>query len=384
MLKKILKTEAVKEEILCQIKSKGLKDGDFICNEKDLMKVCEVGRVTVRRAINQLSTRGIVLVINGKGTFVGSKALLEKQSGSKRKIIELVTPVQLEGGIITGWGAVAVMVEIEKGIAAKSNFNLIFSNTHGEIKTERRALKDAVDGPCDIVILEPVYNSTERSLKENITFLSQSHKPFIISDRFVPFNVNNVFEDDFHGAYLATSHLIAHGHTSILHINFAGEHFENRRKGYKRALTENGLLIDDNLIYGEKLKAVNGVYTHEYEDFYDLGYRAVCETLKKRIKFTGIFAVNDKAAEGAIMALRENGMKVPDDVSVVGYDNRDELKELGISSIERPFAEIGRIISEVIVDKLDNDDSDNVTRIGVKPCLVEKSSVRSISLQTVG
>ncbi|MFZ2656012.1 MAG: GntR family transcriptional regulator [Victivallales bacterium] len=377
MLSRILKTEAVKKEILRLIGSKGLKAGDRLCSEKELVSICEVSLVTVRRAIALLSSEGTVVSVNGKGTFVGSKAGFLNPPDRRDETIEFVTHVDFTGGTDGTWGAMAVMAEIEKGIKKSAGYKLVFSNTHGDISVERKVIEDAISGTSSAIVFEPIYTSTTRLLKEHVELLIRSGKLFVVSERLVPFEVNNVYEDDSHGAYLATSHLIRNGHRSILHMNFSGDYLENRRKGYKSALVENNIPVREGLIYGRRLEVKDGVHVLKYEDFFDLGYMSVKETMKKE-KFTAIFAVNDMAALGAIKALEEIGLKVPQDVSIVGYDNHPTAGKYNLTSIERPFSEIGRVVAETIAGKIGGKDLSGVTRIGVKPRLVERSSVVNI------
>lgn len=378
MIKKILKTEAVKEEIFRQIEARNLEEGDYICTEKNLIELCEVSNVTVKRALAQLKTQGFVFGIPGKGTYVGKKFSSKSKPVSLNKIIELLIPVQMESGHKDPADFFAIMTEVEKGIMAGGGFKLIFNNTHFNVKLEYEALVNAIAGPADAIIFEPA-NYSNRILEKHIGILASSGKPFIVvSDRSIPFEVDSVFEDDFYGASIATSHLIKHGHEKILHINYAGDFLDSRRKGYKHALMENRIDVDKALIYNGNLKIVDNAFVLDYEDFYHLGYKAVKETLAAGTEFSAIFAINDKTAEGAITALTENGMKIPDDVSIVGYDNRPEAKDLNFSSIQRPFVDIGKTASKMILNKLNGMNIDAVTKIGLKPHLVERNSVKTI------
>ena len=376
MLGRILKTEAVKEEILRLIRSKGLKQGDHVCSEKELMSLCEVSRITIRRAIARLSYEGIVFSVHGKGTFVGNKAGLQIPQGRNGKTVEMVTPILYDAGMKEAWGTLAVMSEIENGIKKRAGYKLILSNTYRDPSLEKKTIEDAISGSSSAIIFEPIPFTMLRLLEEHIGLLVRSGKPFVVSERLVPFEVDNVYEDDFYGAFLATSHLIEHGHRSILHINFSGEYLENRRKGYKSALMERGLTVNENLIYNGKIKHAGGMYLVKYDDFHNLGYRAVKETLRKGQEFSAIFAVNDNTAIGAMEALNETGLKVPGDVSIVGYDNLSESEKFNFTSVERQFVDMGKMISRVIVEKLERKDpAGTPVRIGIKPRLVERGSV---------
>ncbi|MFZ2656028.1 MAG: GntR family transcriptional regulator [Victivallales bacterium] len=377
MFPNILKSDAVKTEILNRIETANLKEGDPVCREKDLMALCEVSRITVRSAISQLSREGKVFSVKGKGLYVGNFTDYAHPRNTKIKSIELITPIFHGEDQKEHWGAFSVVAEMEKFIRHDAGYKISLSFTHGDVRAERRVLENAVSDANSAIIFEPSFTSTQNILKKEIQILSKSGKPFIVSERFVPLEVNNVYEDDSHGAWLATSHLIRNGHSSILHMNFAGDYLENRRKGYKKALIENNIPVREGLIYERDLDVKDDKYVLKYEDFFELGYQAVKETMGKE-KFTAIFAISDMAALGAIKALEEIGLKVPQDVSVVGYDNRAVAEKSNLTSIERPFSEMGRVIAETIVGKIREKDLSSVTRIGVKPRLVERGSVRMV------
>lgn len=116
--------------------------------------------------------------------------------------------------------------------------------------------------------------------------------------------------NDFEGARAATRHLLQRGHRRIAHIGGDGSHPDahERERGYRAALQEAGLEADPALI-------LRGDYME------DSGARAVQELLRSGAAFTALFAANDQMASGAVQALCRHGLRVPDDVSVVGFDD---------------------------------------------------------------
>src|SRR4030042_773890 len=112
------------------------------------------------------------------------------------------------------------------------------------------------------------------------------------------------------GAYKATKHLIEYGHREIAHICGDMNKYSGfkRLEGYKKALNEEGLPIKEEYI-------VEGDFTE------DSGYEAAKKLFSKKNKITGIFASNDTMAIGAMRFIKEIGYKIPDDISLVGYDD---------------------------------------------------------------
>ena len=112
-------------------------------------------------------------------------------------------------------------------------------------------------------------------------------------------------------AYAATKHLIDLGHKRIAHLPFSSDVFDvvmQRRAGYQRALSENGISPDPNLVSYANISA-------------ESGYVAMRELLQRKEEFTAVFAGNDTIAFGAMQALDEAGRDLPGDVAVVGYDD---------------------------------------------------------------
>ena len=132
--------------------------------------------------------------------------------------------------------------------------------------------------------------------------------------------------DDYSGGRQATEHLERLGHTEILHLggDLNGQAAFDRLRGYRDVLTENGLT---------PLEPLNGGFTV-------LGaYRAVRRALDAGTPFSALFAASDEMAQGAITALEDAGLRVPRDVSVVGFDDLPEFGE-GLTTVRQDVAKV--------------------------------------------
>ncbi|MGC9093825.1 MAG: LacI family DNA-binding transcriptional regulator, partial [Bacteroidota bacterium] len=134
----------------------------------------------------------------------------------------------------------------------------------------------------------------------------------VIDYRYPRSKVPTVNIDNVQGGMIAVEHLINLGHKNIAFVggDFSHPSISQRHEGYRKALEIGGLK------YREKLVSVNEPGTGP-----DDGYRATAGVLKSKTKFTALFACNDAVAIGAIRALKEHGLEVPKDVSVVGFDD---------------------------------------------------------------
>ena len=149
--------------------------------------------------------------------------------------------------------------------------------------------------------------------------------------------------DNFTGALRATEHLLALGHTRIAFITGDEEHPDasQRHLGYKAALHAAGIAYDPQLI-------VPGLY-HEIS-----GLDAVKRLVAKKRKFTAIFAANDQMAAGAALGLFQHGLRVPEDVSLVGFDDlpTSVYATPPLSTIHQPAYELGRLAAASILQMI--------------------------------
>lgn len=172
--------------------------------------------------------------------------------------------------------------------------------------------------------------------------------------------VDSVSDDDRAGAGIAIDHLVSLGHRRIAHIDGgAGAGAKRRRSGYKAAMERHGL---DPMI-------VAGSYTEEG------GSQGVAHLLEMKMHPTAIFAANDLAALGCLQALSDAGMSVPDDVSLVGYDNAwlAQLKHVSLTTIDQPREEMGATAVKLLTERLDGGRT-AAKHIVLPPSLVVRST----------
>jgi len=173
---------------------------------------------------------------------------------------------------------------------------------------------------------------------------------------------DSVTNDNLAGASLAVEHCASLGHTRIAHIDGgAGAGANVRREGYLAAMRRLGL--------GENILTVDGSFTENG------GYQAARELLKRSPLPSAIFAANDISAIGALKALEEAGLRTPEDVSVVGYDNTSlaALPQISLTSVQQFGADIGRLGMECIFERIEGGRSTPRHEV-VAPTLVVRTS----------
>ncbi len=150
--------------------------------------------------------------------------------------------------------------------------------------------------------------------------------------------------DNVNGGCKATEYLIGLGHTQIAMITGPSDwkSVQDRTEGYLQALRIAGIPVDPELI-------LEGSWLHRN------GYEKTKLLLERRKSFSAIFAHNDRIARGAIHALYEAGLKVPEDISVIGYDDipEAEFSDPPLTTIRQPMAEIGKAATNFLIQMIE-------------------------------
>lgn len=258
------------------------------------------------------------------------------------------------------FGVMLSSVEKELRDAGK---RVIITAGHSDEKKERDCIEFLLGSSCDALILH-VYSVSHDYLVE----LNKGPVPIVVLNNYVPELAEHcIFLDNEHGGYIATRALLERGHTELAYIS--GPHWKSdsfkRLAGHKRALQEFGMEVNEQLV-------IEG-------DFEEASGRAAMkQLLSQDISFTGVVCANDEMAAGAIDAARKQGISVPDDISVIGYDNVYFTNYLNpkLSSIGCRISEMGQMAARCVL-KNAYGQTDLEIQNTFKPRLVLRESVKS-------
>ncbi|MGQ9787206.1 MAG: LacI family DNA-binding transcriptional regulator [Anaerolineae bacterium] len=220
----------------------------------------------------------------------------------------------------------------------ENGFLSLIVNSDWDPDQEQDAIKTLISRPVDGIIFVE-YSHLVRS-----EILEKSNKPHMFVHRIFGSPIkNSVVPDDHYGATLAVRHLISLGHRRIGYIN-GPENWHNSRAryiGYKDELERHNIPLDLEL-----------VQPGDWE--IESGYKAAQNLLALRDRPTAIFAANDLMALGAIYAIQDARLRVPEDVAVVGYDNRDFAKIVRprLTTVVMPVYEMGRVATESLLAQI--------------------------------
>jgi LacI family transcriptional regulator len=220
----------------------------------------------------------------------------------------------------------------------ENNFISLIVNSDWDIEQEQAGIESLLSRPVDGIIF------VEYSHLTSSEALTKANKPGVFVHRLFGTPIkNSVVPDDSYGASLAVEHLIHLGHRSIAYIN-GPENWHNakeRLEGYKKTLKRQEIpLVEEWIQPGD----------WEVEG----GYRGAQNLLQLSNRPTAIFAANDLMALGAIYAIQDAGLSVPDDMAVVGYDNREFtwIVRPNITTVVMPVYEMGRIAAEILLQQI--------------------------------
>lgn len=251
-------------------------------------------------------------------------------------------------------------------VAYDAGFNVIICQSNEkydrEVVNTRTLLANRVDG-----ILVSISKETQQF--DHFQKVRENEVPLVFYDRVVPgFAADQVIVDDKDAAYRATKHMIDGGCKHIAH--FAGPQNlligQLRKEGYLTALREAGLEIKNEWIVEA--------------DNFEKARIAVLEMLDGKHKIDGIFAVNDTTAIGAMHTLQKRGVKVPEQIAVVGFsDGRlSGITDPALTSVDQHGYEMGTVATEILLKRIMSENKNYTfeTRILNADLIVRGSSVK--------
>jgi len=257
--------------------------------------------------------------------------------------------------------------------AYDAGYNIVITQSNESVSREITDTKALFNSKVDGMII-----SISRETKDFSHFesLFERGMPLVFFDRVCDtINTDKIIIDDMIAADEATQHLIDQGCKKILHLSGPKNLIigQKRLEGYRQALHRNN--ITEELII-------------------DCGEGTEDETKEKVISFLennppidGLFATNDIAAIGAMMALREKGLNIPEDVAVVGFGNWkfSAMTDPPLSSVEQPGYEMGKEAALHLIRQIEMDDDqpfEPTTKILKTSVIVRKSSLRKLPISS--
>jgi DNA-binding LacI/PurR family transcriptional regulator len=251
--------------------------------------------------------------------------------------------------------------------AREHSLEVVFSTGDRDRRLEEAAIDSMLELRADGLILAGT------QVDEAVLERAAAEAPVVVLNRHLESAVcDSVTDDDFAGGRLATEHLVALGHQRIAHVDGGpGAGAAPRRRGYEQAMIDNDL--------GSELRIVEGSFTEEG------GYHGARALLRERRRPTAIFAANDLAAVGVLSALDEAGVSVPEEVSIVGYDNSSlaSLRHVSLTSVDQATARLGATAVDRLIERLEAGRTVAVRDV-TKPSLVTRRTTAPLRAEGDG
>jgi LacI family transcriptional regulator len=325
---------------------------------KDIAKKAKVSMITVSRAMNNRpdisrETKSRVLKIARQLNYIPDH-LARSLVTRKTKTVAVLVPDNVD----SFYAAVVQGIGDE---CRERGYGIFLWNTHDSADKELEYLRQAREKRTDGMLIYPV-QADSRYIKE----LRRNPVPFVFLNRHADaVDVDFVINDNVHGAYLAVNHLVQKGHRRITYVCARPNASSGKERiaGCRKATQEAGLPSEclDLLVCEETIESC---------------YKLVKELVAKDKRPSAIFVWDDRLAIGAMKAIGEANLRIPQDVALVGYDDIEISAYLHppLTTVRQPTHQIGQTAARILLDKLESEETPEPKKIILKPELVVRET----------
>lgn len=327
--KNMPKYELVKDYIIDHIGQ--FKAHDRIPSESELAEAMNVSSITVRKAMSDLVNEGMIYRVRGKGSFVADKKS-DTSSSMSRLIVFIISGTEIYD---------SSYMQIIKGIQSLLtlyHYRLVIEFIENNVKQEDELISRINLSDYSGLL---IYSSDPNAAKLYLKMLKNERMPFVMLDRFpngMP--VNCVVCNNQDGAYEATEYLLSLGHRRIgiaaydYHLSSEVDRFN----GYRNALADSGLENDVSIQFLEK----------------ELDYAALVPRIRNS-ELTALFCVNDRKALEAVDRLTALGIRIPEEISIMGFDDfaGSKFSKVPLSTVKQDFDSLGCESAKLLLDLID-------------------------------
>ena len=307
---------------------------------KDIARALNLSTSTVSRALRDSyeispETKRLVLEYAERLNYRPNPIALSLK-GSNSKALAVIVPQ-----IVNNFFSQAIN-GIE-AIAYNRGYHVIIFQTHESYEREKANIELALSRRVDGLLLSL---SSEKADVAHLHALHAQGVPLVLFDRVVAgLNVTQVVADNFGGAYAATAHLLQTGRRRIAHLTIP-PHLSialERLAGYRAALAQYGVPFDENLVR-------YGTFGPDEAD------ELVAQLLAQEPRPDAFFTASDRLALGCLTALRRRGIRIPEDISLIGFSNlpAPDMFNPPLSTITQPAQEIGHLAAERLIELIEH------------------------------
>jgi LacI family transcriptional regulator len=255
-----------------------------------------------------------------------------------------------------------VISGMEKVVNA-SGYNLIISQSQETFSKEIASANTMFNSRVDGLLVSLAYNTDNI---EHFESMLKKKIPVIFFDRVVEHpNCTNIIIDNAKAGYDAARHLIDQGCKRIVYIggNLKRNVYADRLKGYRQALEEKGLKFSEDLLILNDLNEQGGI-------------NAANHILLMNPRPDGVFAANDTSAVACLQQLKQSGIRVPQDIAIVGFNNEpiSRIIEPNLTTINYPGHEMGEIAATTLINEINNLPASTLNTLVLRHQLIVRGS----------
>ncbi|ASA55147.1 substrate-binding domain-containing protein [Vibrio gazogenes] len=329
---------------------------------KDVAREAGVSVATVSRVVNQSPKAS-------QSSITAVKAAMQKlgyrPNAAARALVSQSTNII---GVLVNDASdpfFGTLVKAVDKVAHENGKQVLIGHGYHHAEHERKAIELLINSRCDALVIHAKALSDDELID-----YAREVKSLVLINRYIPEIAERCISlDNFKGAYLATEYLIKNGHNNIACISSSHpiEDTDQRISGYKAALHD----------YGISLPAS---YIEQAEPNTEGGEVATTNLLLKSLDITAIVAYNDNMAAGAIFVLEENGLTLPDQVSIVGFDDALISRYVSpkLTTVLYPIQLMGEQAAQLALNLAKGTSSDSQS-LRFSPTLVRRDSVRKLN-----
>ncbi|MBO7743397.1 GntR family transcriptional regulator [Paenibacillus sp. MWE-103] len=312
------KYQQVKDYVLTQIENNALGKDGRIPSESEFSQLLDVSSITVRKALNELVNEGVIYRVRGKGSFVSNRGTAA--DAATRYVTFIISGNELYD---------SSYLQITKGVQSflsQQGCKLIIEFVENNFEQERELIMKLIQSETRGLL---IYSVNPNAAKTYLHEIRKKSIPFVMLDRIPSgFPVDCITCNNNDGAYEAVAHLIAHGHRNI---GFAAYDFylsaeAERYNGYQRAMQDASLVPNDETLFFRR----------------ELDYDKLIAAIKNG-ELTALFCVNDRRALEIIERLTQEGIRIPEEISIMGFDDFESSKfaKVPLSTVRQNFEALG-------------------------------------------
>ncbi|QCJ44735.1 LacI family transcriptional regulator [Bacillus sp. S3] len=256
-------------------------------------------------------------------------------------------------------------------VAREAGYYLLIGSTDGDTEKEKEYINLIRESRADGVILTTANAQADTAIDK----ISQN-SPMVLTFDYIPNpDIPSISIDNESASRKITNHLVELGHHRIAHITGDMKRLQSQTRlaGYKQAFYQHNLLIDESLIQ-------EGGYL--LED----GYSAAQKLLAFENRPTAIYGGNDNVAIGALKAVQDAGLRVPEDIAIVGFDDIDMARYTnpGLTTIHQPRYEIGKRAMDLLLKKIKKEKIDRPHIILEDQLMIRQSCGHALQTDSLG